>query len=71
MSVADIFLTLLGIGLIGFAFLFAWSMYMIAKADEDLREFITMNRLKRRRPAKFVHAVEKRKPSSRLPAGNF
>lgn len=39
MSVADIFLTLLGIGLIGFAFLFAWSMCMIAKADEDLREF--------------------------------
>ena len=40
MSVADIFLTLLGIGLIGFAFLFAWSMCMAAKADEDLREFI-------------------------------
>ena len=40
MSVADIFLTLLGIGLIGFAFLFAWSMCMIPKADEDLREFI-------------------------------
>ena len=40
MSVADIFLTLLGIGLIGFAFLFAWSMCMIAKADVDLREFI-------------------------------
>ena len=40
MSVADIFLTLLGIGLIGFAFLFAWSMYMTAKVDEDLRESI-------------------------------
>lgn len=40
MSVADIFLTLLGIGLIGFAFLFAWSMRMIDKADEDLRELI-------------------------------
>ena len=40
MSVADIFLTLLGIGLIGFAFLFIWSMCMIAKADEDLQEFI-------------------------------
>ena len=40
MSVADIFLTLLGIGLIVFAFLFAWSMCMVAKADEDLREFI-------------------------------
>ena len=40
MSVAAIFLTLLGIGLIGFAFLFAWSMCMVAKADEDLREFI-------------------------------
>ena len=43
MSVADIFLTLLGIGLIGFAFLFAWSMCMAAKADEDLREFIERN----------------------------
>ena len=40
MSVVDIFLTLLGVGLIVFAFLFAWSMCMIAKADEDLREFI-------------------------------
>ena len=40
MSAVDIFLTLLGIGLIVFAFLFAWSMCMIAKADEDLREFI-------------------------------
>ena len=40
MSVADIFLTLLGIGLIGFAFLFAWQMCMIAKADENLREFV-------------------------------
>ena len=59
MSITDIILTLVGIGLIGFAFLFAWSMCMVAKADEDLREFITMNRLKRRRPAKFVHAVEK------------
>ena len=37
----------------------------------DIDIIITMNRLKRRRPAKFVHAVEKRKPSSRLPAGNF
>ena len=40
MSVADIFLTLLGVGLVIFAFLFIWSMCMIAKADEDLREFI-------------------------------
>ena len=40
MTVVDIFLTLLGIGLIGFAFLFAWSMCMTAKADEDLRELI-------------------------------
>lgn len=40
MSVVDIFPTLLGIGLIVFAFLFAWSMCMIAKADADLREFI-------------------------------
>ena len=59
MSITDIILALVGAGLIGFAFLFAWSMCMVAKADEDLREFITMNRLKRRRPAKFVHAVEK------------
>ena len=44
MSVADIFLTLLGIGLIGFAFLFAWSMCMITKADEDLREFIILRK---------------------------
>lgn len=40
MSVADIFLTLLGIGLIGFAYLFAWTMCAMAKPDEDLREFI-------------------------------
>ena len=40
MNLLDIFLTLLGIGLIGFAFLFAWSMCMMAKTDEDLREFI-------------------------------
>nr|DAG48412.1 MAG TPA: hypothetical protein [Caudoviricetes sp.] len=37
----------------------------------DIDIIVTMNRLERRRPAKFVHAVEKRKPSSRLPAGNF
>ena len=37
MSVAYIFRTLLGIGLIGFAFLFAWFMYMTAMVDEDLR----------------------------------
>ena len=40
MTAADIFLTLLGIGLVIFAFMFIWSMCMIAKADEDLREFI-------------------------------
>ena len=40
MTVVDIFLTLLGVGLVIFAFLFIWSMCMIAKADEDLREFI-------------------------------
>ena len=38
MSVADIFLTLLGIGLIVFAFLFAWSMCMIAKVDSEITE---------------------------------
>ena len=40
MSITDIILTLVGVGLIILAFLFAWSMCMIAKADEDLREFI-------------------------------
>ena len=40
MSITDIILALVGAGLIGFAFLFAWSMCMVAKADEDLREFI-------------------------------
>ena len=40
MSITDIILTLVGAGLIVFAFLFAWSMCMVAKADEDLREFI-------------------------------
>ena len=40
MSITDIILALVGAGLIVFAFLFAWSMCMVAKADEDLREFI-------------------------------
>ena len=40
MTVVDIFLTLLGVGMVIFAFLFIWSMCMIAKADEDLRKFI-------------------------------
>ena len=40
MSIMDIILALVGVGLIGFAFLFAWSMCMIAKADENLREFV-------------------------------
>ena len=36
----DVFLTLLGIGLIVFVFLFAWSMYMLDKADNRLTEFL-------------------------------
>ena len=38
MSVAGIFLTLLGIGLIGVAFLFAWTMCWIAKVDSEITE---------------------------------
>ena len=44
MTVVDIFLTLLGVGLVIFAFLFIWSMCMIAKADEDLQEFIEQHK---------------------------
>ena len=40
MSITDIILTLLGVGLIIFAFLFAWSMYMLTKEDNMLREFL-------------------------------
>lgn len=40
MSITDIILTLIGGSLIALVFLFAWSMCMIAKADEDLREFV-------------------------------
>lgn len=38
MSITDIILTLVGAGLIGFAFLFAWSMCMIAKVDSEITE---------------------------------
>ena len=40
MSITDIIITLVGIGLIVFVFLFVWSMYMLAKADNKLREFL-------------------------------
>ena len=40
MNITDIILTLVGVGLIVFAFLFAWSMYMLTKADNMLREFL-------------------------------
>ena len=40
MSITDIILTLVGIGLIVFSFLFAWSMCMVAKADNELTEFL-------------------------------
>lgn len=40
MSIIDIILTLVGVGLIVLAFLFAWSMYMLAKADNKLRKFL-------------------------------
>ena len=40
MSITDIILTLVGIGLIVFAFLFVWSMYMLTKADNMLRKFL-------------------------------
>lgn len=40
MSVTDIILALVGAGLIVFAFLFAWSMYMLTKADNMLRKFL-------------------------------
>ena len=40
MSIMDIILTLVGVGLIVLAFLFVWSMYMLIKADNKLREFL-------------------------------
>ena len=40
MSITDIILTLVGIGLIILAFMFVWSMYMLTKADNMLREFL-------------------------------
>ena len=40
MSIVDIILTVVGVGLIILAFLFVWSMYMLAKADNKLREFL-------------------------------
>ena len=40
MSIMDIILTVVGVGLIILAFLFVWSMYMLAKQDNKLREFL-------------------------------
>ena len=40
MSITDIILTLVGIGLIILAFMFVRSMYMLTKADNMLREFL-------------------------------
>ena len=40
MSIMDIILTVVGVGLIILAFLFVWSMYMLIKADNKLREFL-------------------------------
>ena len=40
MSVTDIILTLVGIGLIVFVFLFVWLIYMLDKADNMLRKFL-------------------------------
>lgn len=40
MSIMDIILTVVGVGLIILAFLFVWSMYMLAKQDNMLREFL-------------------------------
>ena len=40
MSIMDIILTVVGVGLIILAFLFAWSMYMLIKADNKLRKFL-------------------------------
>ena len=40
MSITDIILTLVGIGLIVFAFLFVWLTYSLNKVDNVLREFL-------------------------------
>ena len=40
MSIMDIILTVVGVGLIVLVFLFAWSMYMLIKADNKLRKFL-------------------------------
>ena len=40
MSIVDIILTVVGVGFIILTFLFVWSMYMLAKADNKLREFL-------------------------------
>ena len=40
MSVTDIILTLVGIGLIMLVFLFVWLIYMLNKVDNMLREFL-------------------------------
>ena len=40
MSITDIILTLVGIGLIVFLFLFIWLTYMLDKVDNILMEFL-------------------------------
>ena len=40
MSVTDIILTLVGIGLIVLVFLFIWLIYMLDKVDNMMREFL-------------------------------
>ena len=40
MSITDIVITLVGIGLIMLVFLFVWLIYMLNKVDNMLREFL-------------------------------
>ena len=40
MSITDIILTLVGIGLIVLVFLFVWLTYILNKVDNVLREFL-------------------------------
>ena len=40
MSVTDIILTLVGMGLVVLVFLFVWLIYMLDKVDNILREFL-------------------------------
>ena len=40
MSITDIILTLVGIGLVVLVFMFVWLIYMLDKVDNMLREFL-------------------------------